>query len=87
MPLLRMPAGGLLVSNIFYNHKEEFNNLNFNPCAVRQLEAYPFPLNIRELRTMVERAAAQAGAEHEQEIPRELFWQTTQVGLRILNRV
>lgn len=54
---------------------------------MRQLEAYPFPLNIRELRTMVERAAAQAGAEHEQELPRELFWQTTQVGFRVLTRV
>ena len=29
--------------------------------AVRQLEAYSYPLNITELRTMVERAASQVG--------------------------
>lgn len=35
-----------------------------NTTAVRQLESYSYPLNVLELRTMVERAAAQVRRTH-----------------------
>ena len=33
------------------------------PEAVRQLQSYPFPLNLRELEGLLERATAQVGPE------------------------
>ena len=41
---------------------DPFAVLDTRDTAVRQLEAYSYPLNISELKTMVERAAAQAGS-------------------------
>ncbi|PSC70095.1 ATPase AAA [Micractinium conductrix] len=42
--------------------------------AVRQLEAYSYPLNISELKTMVERAAAQSSPDAGNKINEEVFW-------------
>lgn len=47
--------------------------------AVRQLEAYSYPLNITELKTMVERAAAQSDNSG-RKLSEDVFWFAKQVG-------
>jgi len=47
--------------------------------SVRQLEAYSYPLNITELKTMVERAAAQSDNSG-RKLSEDVFWFAKQVG-------
>lgn len=46
---------------------------------MRQLEAYSYPLNIAELKTMVERAAAQSDNSG-RKLSEDVFWFAKQVG-------
>lgn len=50
-----------------------------NVYTVRQLEAYSYPLNIAELKTMVERAAAQSDNSG-RKLSEDVFWFAKQVG-------
>ncbi|GAB4815576.1 hypothetical protein N2152v2_002622 [Parachlorella kessleri] len=48
-------------------------NLTLTPEAVRQLESYSYPLNVKELQSMIERAATQAAGSSTL-LTEEVFW-------------
>ncbi|KAK9840246.1 hypothetical protein WJX74_006102 [Apatococcus lobatus] len=57
-------------------------SLMLTPAAVRQLQSYNYPNNIKELESMVERAATQA-ADFGPEIPDSVFWFATKIQDRL----
>lgn len=58
--------------------QRDVENLQLSDEAVRQLESYTYPLNITELKTMVERAAAQATPTAGSSLTEEVFWYAKQ---------
>jgi two-component system, NtrC family, response regulator AtoC len=64
LPPLRERDGDIpvLINHFLDVYRQQFNkpNLDFSPEAFRKLEGYHFPGNIRELKNIIERAAALA---------------------------
>jgi transcriptional regulator with AAA-type ATPase domain len=83
VPPLRVRPSDIRAMQAFFlrsiAREKDMDNISLTDEAVRQLEAYSYPLNIAELKTMVERAAAQSDNSG-RKLSEDVFWFAKQVG-------
>jgi transcriptional regulator of acetoin/glycerol metabolism len=81
LPALRFRPDDVLPLAHYFAHRSRGRDVTFTPAAARALTAYDWPENVKQLRRVVQEAAARSEAIDVQHLPAEVF--TDGVGHRL----